>query len=193
MTIKVPSSNLIVEGAQITFRNFAGAPTPFDPVGGKRGFSLIIGSREEAEALVEQGWKIKFPKPREDGEDPRYAATMPISIKYHPRLQPPRVRMITSRGQTVMGEEDIDVLDFMSIKSVDMIIRPFKWEFNGNEGVKNMLQSIYITIEEDELEQKYSYLPEIGPGGAQLAIESGDAEILEDLGEHRQLQLERGF
>jgi hypothetical protein len=121
---------------------------------------------------------------------------MPVTVKYHPRLQPPRVVMLTSRGQTKMGEEDIDILDFMNIKKCDMILRPFHWKLKtGGEGVKNMCSSIYLTIQEDALELKYSDVPEIAAPGQQ-ALTSGEdySRPFEDLGEiaENQYALEQG-
>lgn len=197
MALKVPTDNLVIEDAQITYRNFAGAEGQFNPAGA-RSFSVQIGSIEEAEALADLGWKVKIKKPREDGEDHQYPATLPVALKYHPKVQPPRVKMITSRGQTTLDEESIDMLDFMSIGKVDLIIRPFHWKMSSGEGVKNMLVSIYVTIREDELELKYADVPEIEMvrGGQQREIESSevwDAELV-DLGEvETQKALSAGF
>ena len=195
--IIVPTDNLMLENMQITFRNFAGVATDYSPAG-VRTFSVILDNLEQAQALEAMGWKVKYPKPREDGSESRYAATMPVSIKYHPRLAPPRIVMLTSRGQTKMGEEDIDILDFMNIKKVDMILRPFHWKLKtGGEGVKNMLSSIYITIQEDALELKYADVPEVAAGPGQLAIAGGEdySRPFEDLGElvgEEQYALEQG-
>lgn len=184
MTIKVPAEHLVIQDAQITYRNFAGVEGQYN-VKGARNFAVWINTREEAEALEVLGWKIKYTKVREDGEEARYPAYMPVSVKYHPKMAPPRVKMITSRGQNSLDEEAIDVLDFVSIKKCDMILRPFHWTMKSGEGVKNMLVSIYVTVQEDELELKYADVPEIGPGSNQRAIESSDVwgTGLEDMGE----------
>lgn len=195
--IIVPQDNLMLENVQITYRNFAGVEGEYNAAG-VRSFSVIIDTIEQAQALEALGWKIRYPKPREDGSENRWAATMPVSIKYHPRLAPPRIVMMTSRGQTKMGEDDIDILDFMNIKKCDMILRPYHWKMKTGEGVKNMLSSIYITIQEDALELKYADVPEVAAGGQQLALGGSPEDYsrpFEDLGEiggEEQYALEQG-
>lgn len=188
--IKVPAQNLVIEDAKITFRNFAGNEGPFNAKG-VRSFAIWLDDAAEAEALADMGWKIKYTKVREDGEPPR--AYMPVAIKYHPKVTPPRVKMITSRGQTSLDEDALEVLDFADLKKVDMIVRPFYWDMpSGAEGVKTMLVSIYATIREDELELKYADVPQAIEGRQQLAIESDD--VWEDLGEVAQNKaIEAGF
>lgn len=174
MGIKVPAGNLMLENVQITYRNFAGNEGQFNPAG-VRGFSVILEDIEQAQALEADGWKVKYSKPRQDGSDPAFPAYMPVFVKYHPRLQPPKVVMLTSRGKTNMDEEAIDVLDFMALQKSDMILRPYHWKQpTGAEGVKNMLSSLYVTIQEDELELRYADVPEIGVSPNQRMIDAGD-------------------
>lgn len=198
MALKVPNENLVIEDAQITYRNFSGAASQFN-VEGARNFSVQIGSIEEAEALIELGWKVKIKNPREDGEDHQYPATMPVSLKYHPKVKPPRVVLIKRNGQLNLDEESVEHLDFMDIEKVDLILRPFHWQLkSGTEGIKNMLVSIYVTIRQDALELKYENVPviEMGHGNSPLELESSevwDAELV-DMGEvEAQKALSTGF
>jgi hypothetical protein len=77
--------------------------------------------------------------------------------------------MITSRGRTDLGEDEIELLDYSNFKNVDLIFRPYTWSVGGKSGVKAYLKSMYVTIEEDELDLKYSDVPDAsqeqyGPG-----------------------------
>jgi hypothetical protein len=81
---------------------------------------------------------------------------LPVSVNFKGR--PPRIVLITSRGRTNIDEHGVEMLDWVDIINVDLIVRPYEWTVNGKSGIKAYLQSIYITIEEDPLELKYSEL-----------------------------------
>jgi hypothetical protein len=64
--------------------------------------------------------------------------------------------MLTSRKRNNLGEDDVDMLDWVNVKTVDIICRASHWNVNGKTGVKAYLQSMFLTIEEDYLERKYA-------------------------------------
>jgi hypothetical protein len=149
-----PNDNtVLMEGVRIIFRNFAGKEGQYNREG-DRNFAVLLDD-EVANQMAEDGWNIKWLKPREEDEDETEQAYLGVSVNFA-KGRPPRVVMVTSRGRTNLGEEEVEMLDWADITNVDLIVRPYEWSVNGKTGIKAYLQSIYVTIEEDALEIKYA-------------------------------------
>jgi hypothetical protein len=73
----------------------------------------------------------------------------------------------------------VSILDWADFAKVDLIMSPYKYDVNGNQGVSAYLKTIFVTIREDELEQRYADVPEIEMGQDALGVweETSDAEI----------------
>jgi hypothetical protein len=140
----------MVEDARLVFRNFSGKEGQYNREG-DRNFSVILDPTA-ADKMLADGWNVKFLASREDGEpDTPY---IQVAVNFSNR--PPRVVMITSTARTHLNEASVSVLDWADIKVCDLIARAYDWTVNGKSGTKAYLQSMYITIEEDELERKYA-------------------------------------
>jgi hypothetical protein len=151
----MPQDNtVIMEGVRIVFRNFAGKEGQYNREG-DRNFAVLLDDTI-ANQMAEDGWNIKWLRPREEDEDESPQAYLQVSVSYKGR--PPRVVLITSRGRTNLDEHSIEMLDWADIQNVDLIVRPYEWTVNQKSGIKAYLQSIYVTIEEDPLERKYAEL-----------------------------------
>jgi hypothetical protein len=149
---------LIMEDARILFRNFAGKEGKYNREG-DRNFAVILDDGT-ARALAADGWNVKWLKPREEGDEPQ--AYMAVTVNF--RGRPPRIVMITSRGRNPIDESNVELLDWVDIKTVDLILNPYEWEIGEKSGIKAYLQSMYITIFEDPLELKYAEMEEASAG-----------------------------
>lgn len=145
---------VLMEGVRIIFRNFKGAEGMYNREG-DRNFAVILDD-DVAEDLVKDGWNVKYLKARdeEDVEQPY------LSVSVNFKGRPPRVVMISSRGSTDLDEESTEILDWVDIANVDLIVNPYTWSVNGKTGVKAYLKTLYVTIDEDELELKYNDVPD---------------------------------
>ena len=144
-----------LEKVKIIFRNFSGVVDAYNPRG-NREFSVVL-DEGAGRTLADLGWNVKTRDPRDEDDAP--LIHLPCTVYFGKR--PPRIVMVTSTGRkTPLDEDTIGLLDTAWIENVDLIIRPFPWEMNGRTGIKAAVQTMFVTIQEDELEKKYGYYEE---------------------------------
>jgi len=146
---------LTVEDARLIFKNFAGKEGKYNRPG-DRNFCLLLED-DLAKALLVDDWNVKYLKAREPGDEPQ--AYLPVTVSFEHR--PPRIVLVTSKGRTVLTEEECEVVDWVDIKTIDVSINPHPWSVNGKSGVKAYLKTLYVIMEEDYLDLKYEYLDEL--------------------------------
>lgn len=156
---------LVMEDARIVFRNFAGKEGMYNREG-DRNFCVLL-DENLAQQMAADGWNIKTLKSREEGEPG--TPYLQVSVSYKGR--PPTMVLMTSKGRTQISEDECEILDWVEIRSVDLIVRPYHWNVSGKSGVKAYLKSFWVIIEEDPLTLKYSDVPEIGAAPVPAAIE----------------------
>jgi hypothetical protein len=146
-------SRVTIEDARIIFRNFSGIERPPYNKAGERNFAVVLDPKT-AQAMLNDGWNVKLPAETHDEEEETKDPILQVKVNFDKR--PPRVVMITSTNRTELNKDTIDVLDAVDFQTVDLIINPSYWEVGNKSGIAAYLKSMYVTIEEDELDRKYA-------------------------------------
>lgn len=162
--------DLVLENRRIMFRNFSGEEGRFNAAG-TRNFNVALDP-EEAAAMLADGWNVKQLKPREEDDLPQ--DILKVQVKFG--KNPPKIVLITDRGKTELAERQVRLLDWAEITNVDMVLRAYVWDINGRQGVSAYLKSIYVTIREDPLEQKYHDVPDSAVNTLIVETEPEDPE-----------------
>ena len=151
MRINITNRGILeIEDARIVYRNFSGIKSQFNREGLK-GFSVVIPNQEICDQLVEAGWNVKIKPPRD--EDDRPFMHLPVKVRFNGRG--PAAYIQSAGNVTRLNEETIGMIDDIDIASVDMDLRPYDWEVNGNNGRTAYLQAINVIQNIDRFGAKY--------------------------------------
>lgn len=148
------NENRVLEDVRIVFRNFSGKEGRYNREGA-RNFCVLL-DQDIATEMESEGWNIKYLKPRDENEEPQ--AYIKVAIRFG--RVPQRIFLVNNHGKFLLTEDTISILDWADIQTVDLIIRPYDTEINGAAFRKAYVQSMYVTIREDELTEKYYDIPD---------------------------------
>jgi hypothetical protein len=141
---------LVIENAHLVYRNFSGAAKMYNAKG-LRNFHVVL-EPEQAKELEQLGWNIKWPKPRDDGEDRN--PTMKVWVRFD--NFPPYILQLTSRGRLELDEDSVANLDMAEFTNVDLKITGSWYETPERKGFKAYLSQMFVTLNEGDLLSKYS-------------------------------------
>lgn len=147
-------SDLVIEGAEIMFRNFAGREGKFNREG-DRNFCVKLDA-DLAQKLNEDGWNVRILAPRDESEEPTHYLQVAVSYREVPNIPPMSVYMVTRHKKIRLDEDMVEQLDYAELSTIDLIIRPYQWEAQSKTGVKAYLKTGYFTIVEDAFAEKYA-------------------------------------
>jgi hypothetical protein len=147
---------LHLEGVKIIFKNFRGEKGTYNEAG-VRTFSVVINDFDVATQLIADGWRLK-PLNNEEGEIDAYH--LPVKVNYDSR-QPPRIYKVSlvTKRQLALNKSTVDMLDYLPIDYADIIVNPYAWEVRGESGIKAYCHTMYVVIEENELDIKWANMP----------------------------------
>lgn len=141
---------LLIEDAHIFWKNFSGKGSQYNAEG-SRNFCVEI-TPELADQLIKDGWNVKWTKPREEGDEP--VPYLQVTVAYG--NFPPKIYKVTSRNKTLVDEDLVGDFDRDEITYVDLVISPYHWSVGNKSGIKAYIDTMYITIVEDNLALKYA-------------------------------------
>lgn len=151
---------IIIEGARIKFKNFAGEARQYNPAG-QRNFVLCLPD-ELAQQLTAEGWNVKW-KPGRHPEDPDEAQLV-VKVKYNEsgddHSRDPITYLIQGRRKIALDGRTVATLDRLAPLNIDLVVRPYVWDINGNVGITAYLDEIYYTAVEG-LSSKYADYEEV--------------------------------
>lgn len=145
-----------VASGAIRFRNFAGKAGQFNAEG-DRNFCLLL-TPDDADEMIKEGWNIRFLNPKDPADEP--VPYIQIKVGFGGKGRPPKVVQITKSGKTILDEDSVNNLDWAEIEKADIAINPYYYNVSGKQGIKAYLKTMYITIAEDDFEDRYYDIPD---------------------------------
>jgi hypothetical protein len=142
---RMVDGNLRVENAAVIFRNFSGAPTNFNPQGGKRTFSLCL-PKEWADILRADGWNVKE-RQIDDGETIYHTEIVVNENSQYPPHLYLLSEFMGKKTLTLLQPEQYKKLDQDMIVNMDLEIHPFEHGRGVAGSKKGYLKNLWATLQ----------------------------------------------
>ena len=155
-----------IRNARIFKSNFSGKEIPPYNPEGRRNFCVFIDDLKAAEEMEKDGWNIRWLEPRNEGDERK--AFVSIAVNFNNR--PPKIILVTSKGETRLDEESVGMLDWAEKENIDLTINSRYWDDNGKQRVKAYLRTMIVKIYEDDLELEIDERYSNAPSGAMDAV-----------------------
>lgn len=144
-----------IDHARLVFRNFSGQPGKFNAAG-RRNFCVLLDDPILVQRMLEDGWNIRYLRPRDDTEEPQPYLQVAFSYDKYP----PKIWLISGGKKTLLSEDMVDLLDLAELSNVDLVLRPYNYNVSGRRGVKAYLKFMYATLAEDDISARYVDVPD---------------------------------
>lgn len=150
---------MTIKNAKLMFLNLTGNKSQYNPIGA-RTFSVRLDV-ELGERLKDDGWNVKplFVRDQETGQRTKEIEGyhLPCAVRYD--KFPPKIYLITESNKTLLGENEISMIDTADIKNVDLILNASRYDSTRLQGtgVKAYVKAMYVTINEDDLMKEYGF------------------------------------
>lgn len=171
---------LIIDGADLIFKNFSGRETTFNRFN-ERNFGVIIHDKDWAHALRLIGWCVKELKDSEE-------YFIPVSVRLPSNPPEPMVTVTHKRSDRnvqityKVDSPEIGDLDRMTLTNCMLKIRGCRYEINGKSGIKAYLSSLlaereykketlYLVYDKDEWYENRTYYSDVDVVGKAKQLE----------------------
>lgn len=144
------------DGRDMMWPNFEGRQTKF--TNGKRFFTIRL-PEEVAKDLEDDGWKIKWKPIEKDSEELEPRLQINVNFNYKP-LQ---IFMLANNTKTKLDEESVREIDYAEIIEFEGIVKAFR-KPDLFDGVSASLDTLWVTIRQSDLYEKYGQYRDSGNG-----------------------------
>ena len=177
--IALSYDTLIIDGADLIFKNFSGRETAFNRFG-ERNFGVIIDDNDWVQALQLIGWNVK------KTADGVYFLSVSVRLPSNP--PEPTVTVAhkysdrTVQATYKVDGQEIGDLDNMTLTNCMLEIRGCRYEINGKSGIKAFLSSLwagreykketlYLVYDKDEWYDNRTYCSDVDVVGKARRLE----------------------